>query len=115
MSSPLGSLDDARMASALAELEHLILARWPEATFAVAPGEDDPGITHLWATVDVPDTDEVTAVVMDRLLQLQLDERLPIAVISVRPVERVLAEQRRVPQRIHRVAAGADAAVLPSG
>jgi hypothetical protein len=85
---------DERVQRALTELQDLIHTRWPQATFRVAYGEDDPQMVHLWTTVDVEDTDEVVDVVIDRVVELQLEEGVPLSVIPVRPVERVLQAQR---------------------
>jgi hypothetical protein len=84
---------DARTRSAVDELRGLIQSRYPEATFAVTEGEDPPG-TYLKATVDLDDVDEVIDSFGDRLLELQVEERLPIYVIPLQPVERVLAGMR---------------------
>ena len=46
-------------------------------------------------TVDIADTDEVLAVVGDRIVELQVDEGLPIYVIPLRPMEHVVAELRK--------------------
>ena len=84
---------DPRVQAAAAELQDMIAARYPGATFAVAPGEDPEG-TYVTATVDVEDTDEVFDIVVERLLQLQVEEGLPVYVLPVRPVERVVTELR---------------------
>jgi hypothetical protein len=48
--------------------------------------------------VDSADTDEVIDVIGDRLVELQVDEGLPIYVTPLRPMQRVLAElQEREP------------------
>jgi hypothetical protein len=47
---------DPRVQTALAELERLSLAHYPEATFQVERGEDDPEAIHLLAIVDAEDT-----------------------------------------------------------
>jgi hypothetical protein len=81
----------SRLAAAIEEIEGMILSRYPGASFAVAEGEDPDG-TYLTATVDVEDTDEVFDVVVERLLQMQVEEGIPLHVLTVRPIERVLAE-----------------------
>lgn len=86
--------DDPRLVSAAAQLRAMIAARYPDATFEVTDGDDPPGL-YLVPTVDVDDTDDVTAVIADRLLDLQVDEGLPIYVFPVRPLARVLAETTR--------------------
>jgi len=49
---------------------------------------------YLVTTVDIADTDEVMDVIGDRLVELQVDEGLPIYVTLLRPIQRVLAELR---------------------
>ena len=78
------------MELALAEMRDIIARRYPETTFAVEEGEDPPGI-YLIATVDVEDMGEVVDLFLDRLVDLQVDEGLPIFVIPVHPPERNLA------------------------
>jgi hypothetical protein len=75
------------------ELKGLIQDRYPAATFEVAPEEDPDGI-YLRATVDVEDIDEVVDIFIDKLLEIQVERRLPVYVMPVRPIERVLEEIR---------------------
>jgi hypothetical protein len=82
-----------RVEEALQELQRLITARFPQAAFVVEEGFDPEGI-YLVTTVDIADTDEVIAVVGDRLVALQVDEGLPVYVTPLRPIERVVAELR---------------------
>ena len=82
-----------RMKEAIHELKGLITARFPQAAFVVEEGFDPEGI-YLITTVDIADTDEVIAVVGDRLVELQVDEGLPVYVTPLRPIERVVAELR---------------------
>ncbi|HEX5497926.1 MAG TPA: hypothetical protein VFX03_01825 [Thermomicrobiales bacterium] len=81
------------IAAALRELQDRIAARYPEATFAVEDGSDPRGI-YLIATVDVPDTDVVFDLVVERLLELQIEDGLPIYVTPIRPIARVIAMLR---------------------
>jgi hypothetical protein len=81
------------MEEALHELKGLITARFPQAAFVVEKGSDPRGI-YLVTTVDIVDTDEVTALVGDRLVELQVDEGLQLYVTPLRPVERVVAQLR---------------------
>jgi hypothetical protein len=94
MSTGKISETDPRIQSALDELRGIIAQQYPTAIFEVSRGEDPEGI-YLDAIVDVEDTDEVFDLVVDRLLEMQIDEELPIYVIPIRPVERVLAEMGR--------------------
>ncbi len=64
---------------AVEELKQLITARFPQAAFAIEEGFDPEGI-YLVTTVDIADTDDVIAVVGDRLVELQVDEGLPVYV-----------------------------------
>jgi hypothetical protein len=82
-----------RMKEAIDELKGLITARFPQAAFVVEEGFDPEGV-YLLTTVDIADTDEVIAVVGDRLVELQVDEDLPIYVTPLRPIERVMTELR---------------------
>ena|SRR5215217_1040517 len=82
---------DPRMSQALNELADLVRRRYPDATFQVAPAEDDPGTVHLVTRVAVDDPEEVADVVMERMLQMQVDEGLPIYLIPLRTPERIAA------------------------
>lgn len=82
-----------RLDAAMAELRGMILSRYPEASFDVAPRTDPDGL-YVTVTVDVEDTDEVFDLIVGRLLDMQVDEGLPVYVLPVRPVERVVAELR---------------------
>ena len=100
MSSERGRQADARVQQAIDELQQLIQGRYPAAIFSLYRGEDPEG-TYLKATVDVDDTDEVVDLFIDRLIDLQVEERLPIYVVTTRPVERVLEQMRvsKLPRR----------------
>ena len=74
-------------------VKQLITARFPQATFVIEEGFDPEGV-YLVTTVDIADTDEIIAVVGDRLVELQVDEGLPLYVTPLRPIERVIAELR---------------------
>lgn len=85
-------LDDPRVQAALADFEQQIRNRYPDATFDVTYGGEPDGV-YLTATVDREDTLEVLEVIMDRLLEVQVDEYLPVYVIPVRPAgSRYVAE-----------------------
>ena len=82
------------MQEAIDELKRLITARFPQATFVVEEGFDPEGV-YLVTTVDIADTDDVIAVVGDRLVEMQVEEGLPVYVTPLRPLERVVAELRK--------------------
>lgn len=95
--------NDSRIDRAVEELQAIIVARYPEATFAVWQGEDPIG-TYITAIVDVPDTDEVTDLIIERLIAMQVEEELPVYVIPVRPIARIQAAQRQREHGVHRAA-----------
>jgi hypothetical protein len=76
--------------AAVAEMQLLIRSSYPEATFAVAPGEDPEGV-YLIVTVDVEDTDPVFDLVVNRLLELQVEAAIPLFVLPIRPLARIMA------------------------
>lgn len=78
---------DKRTDDAVRELAALISARYPATTFKVGPGEDPPG-TYVLASVDVPDDEDVLDLMVDRLLEMQVDEGLPVYVIPLSTPER---------------------------
>jgi|SRR5581483_6492254 len=88
-----------RMQAAIEELKGLVRERYPDATFRVTRSPENRRVMHLVATVDVEDRDEVMDVVIDRMMELQIEEKLPIFVIPVRPRERMLAMLRDRAQR----------------
>jgi hypothetical protein len=81
-----------RVHGALDELRGMISQRHPTATFEVGRGHDEPENIHLTAIVDLDDPDEVLDLVRERLLELQVEERVPVHVIPIRTPERVLAD-----------------------
>lgn len=78
---------DPRVLQAAAELERLIRAGYPQATFELVDGEDPPG-TRLRVTVDVEDVEPVRALYLDRLVELQVEEGIPIYLRTVQPPHR---------------------------
>jgi hypothetical protein len=84
-----GLAEDRRQA--VAELIEIIARHYPTASFAVHPGEDDPTATHITATVDADDPDEVLELVLERELALQLEQGIPVYVIPIRTPERTAA------------------------
>lgn len=83
---------DPRIDAAVRELQTLISARYPSATFQLSPDTDEPPMVLLTATVDVDDPDEVLDLVLDRMLELQIEERVPVQVVPVRTSERIAAD-----------------------
>jgi hypothetical protein len=86
------------MQHALEELQGIIAQHYPTATFAISRGEDDPEAVHLTTTVDLDDPDEVMDLVIARVMELQVEEKLPVYLIPVRTPERVAALRRALAQ-----------------
>jgi hypothetical protein len=82
-----------RLKEAIKELGVLITDNFPQAEIFIEEGFDPEGV-YLKTIVDIDDTDEVINVVGDRLVELQVDEGLPVYVTPLRPIERVVAELR---------------------
>lgn len=91
--TPLPDLHDSRVRARLAELQASIARAYPAATFAVARGEDPKGI-YLTATVDVDDLDDVTELALDRLIEIQIEEGLPLYMVPEQPPTRARARQQ---------------------
>ncbi len=92
----LRKLDGSRR-HAVDELIALVREHYPAASFRVAQGEEDPEITHIFATIDRDDPDEVTDLTIERELAL-LDEGIPVYVIPLRTPKREAAVVRRMEQ-----------------
>lgn len=83
-----------RAQAAIDELKALISAKYPEASFSVNTGHEPAGI-YLKATVDIDDTDEVVELYIDRLVDIQVSEGIPVYVVPLQPIARVIAEMNR--------------------
>jgi hypothetical protein len=92
----LRSRRSKRVAEVIEEYKQLILARFPDAEFEVTKGDDPPGI-HVWATVDAEDLFEVSEYVAPYVVDVQVDEGLPIYLIPTRdrPLRARLAEAEK--------------------
>lgn len=89
---------EPRQQQAVTELIDMIQQRYPTASFEVGPGPENPEATHIIVTVDIDDPDEVTDLVIERELELQIDEGIPVYVIPIHTPERVaelLRQQKR--------------------
>ena len=83
---------DPRARRAIEELQGAIAERYPTANFEVARAHDEPENIHLTAIVDIDHTDEVLDLVIDQVVELQVEERIPVHVIPIRTPNRVLAD-----------------------
>jgi hypothetical protein len=79
-----------RMRQAVNELTDMIRGKYPQAELLISHNPEYPEIVHLETIIDVDDTDEVLDVVIDRMMQIQIDEQLPLFVIPMRPAQRAL-------------------------
>lgn len=95
---------DPRVATALDELRRIILDRYPSSTFEVESGGEPEGI-WLVATVDADNQDEVMDPVIDRVLELQFEQGLPVHVLPLRTPERNVAVLRELEAERQAVAA----------
>ena len=90
MGPAIDPLADPRAQAAIAEIQALVLRRFPDASFAVwvGMGEDTAGV-YLEAAIHGDDLTEVADLYSDRLVDvLQVDDEVPIRVIPVRSHER---------------------------
>jgi hypothetical protein len=62
----------------------MIQAKYPTARFEVSQGHDPIGL-HLRAIVDTDNIDEVTDLVLDREMELQIEDGLPVYVFPSTP------------------------------
>ena len=65
---------------------------------------DDPEGVRLRATVDIADTDEVMDVVLDALYDIQVEQGLPVYVVTEQPPARVAEQLRSRARRTGHVA-----------
>jgi hypothetical protein len=91
------ALDD-RMQAAVDKMKLLIAGHFPVVRFSVAEGDDPEGI-YLIATLDVDDMDEVTDLFISRMVDLQVEEGLPLFVVPERTPERTAALLAREAQK----------------
>jgi hypothetical protein len=90
------TLADPRVAEALSRLAALIRRAFPDALLEDFIGEDPEGV-YMRVTVDFDDPDEVIDAIIDDLYEIQVEQFLPVYVISVQPLKRV-AEHLRHPR-----------------
>ena len=88
-------LHNHRMHTAIMELRDIIHERYPTAQFSVVTPPEEPSSLELIAVVDVDDTDEVMDLVLDRVLDFQMEEGLPVHVLPLMTPEREAAARAR--------------------
>jgi len=73
---------DPRLMPAIDELKARVLAKYPTATFRVGV-RAEPAF-HLYVSVDLEDDEQLIDLVIDRVLELQVEEGIPLHVIPLR-------------------------------
>jgi hypothetical protein len=73
-----------RVKEAAEELKGLIRAKYPDAEFVLVRSADDRRSWNLWTMVNVEDPDEVGDLVIDREIDMLVEEHIPIHVIPTR-------------------------------
>jgi hypothetical protein len=96
------------MQAAVEELKALILRRYPGTQFRVSGDPEGSEAVHLTAIVDLEEPDEVTDLVLDRMMELLIEDNLPIYVIPVRTPERRAAMREAASREISRAMPPAD-------
>jgi len=86
---------EPRRQQAVTELTGLIRDQYPGAAFQIEPGIDEPESTSMTVVVDLDDPDEVMDLIIDRLIELQVEQKIPISVIPTRTPERVALLEHR--------------------
>jgi hypothetical protein len=84
-----------RMEEAIAEMKERITRRYPTTTFEMYQGEDPVGI-YLIAIIDDDDVEVAKDLYLSRMVDLQVEEGLPLFVIPEPTPERnaaIVAEQ----------------------
>ena len=77
----------AKVKEAAEELKGLIRAKYPDAEFKLVRAVDQQRSWHLWVMVEVDDLDDVSALVIDREVDMLTEEHIPIHVIPTGPRE----------------------------
>jgi len=90
------------VASLDAPRRQAIAERYLTATCIMAPSEEEPGVTHITALVDLDDPDAVTDLTIERELALHIDQGIPVVAIPIRTPERTEAPRTRLAQRHRR-------------
>lgn len=89
--------EDVRVHQALAELQTTILSHHPTATFMIGACGESPDSTCLTVRVDLDDPDVVLDLVIERVLEFQMEDGLPLHVVPIRTPTRISAKQSMCP------------------
>lgn len=77
------------------ELKKTILERHPEATFELGPGGENPTAIFLDAYVDLDDPFEILDEIGERVVDIQVDEGIPLFVMPRQSPDRARAYERQ--------------------
>jgi ethanolamine utilization protein EutQ (cupin superfamily) len=77
--------------AAVTELKGIIRHTYPEARFEVVVGHEPLGV-YVTTMVDEEDTERVSELYMDRILEFQVDKRIPIYVLTLPSDQAVMAD-----------------------
>jgi hypothetical protein len=77
------------------ELKKTILERHPEATFELGPGGENPTAIFLDAYVDLDDPFEILDEIGERVVDIQVDEGVPLFVMPRQSPDRARAYERQ--------------------
>src|SRR4051812_48659351 len=80
------------MRAAVGDLKSLILSRYPGAEIQVGRSPDEADAIVLWTAIDIDDLDEVIDFTIDRVMQYQIDDGLPLWVVPIHSTEYALAQ-----------------------
>lgn len=78
-------LKEPRILAAVEELKRLVLKRYPGAEFDVFSSTNVNGV-YMRIFVDIDDPGDVNEAILDRVVEMQIDEGLPIYPVAVRPI-----------------------------
>ena len=81
---------DPRVEVAIAQLMGLVRSRFPSATSSLFRRDDEDALT-LRVEVDTDDLDDVVEIVLDKLYEVQVEQGLPLHLVTTWPPERVTA------------------------
>lgn len=84
-------INDPRIVSAIKEIRALITRDYPDAAFELVQRGDPEGI-YLIPIVDVDDLEDVAEVFEDRLIDMQVEEGLPVYVVPDWPAWPIRAQ-----------------------
>jgi hypothetical protein len=88
-----GSKRKDRALAALADMQHDIAPRYPEADFMITEGDDPPGI-YLRPILETDDIFEILDVISDKLYEYKVEQRLSVYVFPMRPPRSATAAGR---------------------